>query len=85
MNKKLYVGNLSYDATKEGLEELFAQFGELEPVVIITDRETQRSKGFGFAEFKDEASAEKALELNGQEFLGRELNVSEARPMKKSF
>ena len=85
MNKKLYVGNLPYETTEEELKELFGQFGELESVVIITDRETQRPKGFGFVEYKEEASAEKGLSLGGQEFNGRQLNVSEAKPMEKRF
>lgn len=82
MSKKLYVGNLSYDTTEDGLRQLFGQFGEIESVVVITDRISGRSKGFGFVEFKEEADAEKALSLDGQEFDGRELKVSEARPMR---
>ncbi len=82
MSKKLYVGNLSYDTTEDGLRQLFGQFGEIESVVVITDRISGRSKGFGFVEFKEEADAEKALGLDGQEFDGRELKVSEARPMR---
>lgn len=82
MNKKLYVGNLSYDTTEDGLRQLFGQFGEIESVVIITDRISGRSKGFGFVEYKEDADAEKALGLDGQEFDGRELKVSEARPMR---
>lgn len=85
MNKKLYVGNLSYETTEEGLSDLFSQFGELESVRIITDPGTGRSKGFGFLEFKKEADAEKALELDGQELDGRQIKVSEARPMRKDF
>jgi len=82
MSKKLYVGNLSYDTTEDGLRQLFGQFGEIESVVVITDRISGRSKGFGFVEFKEDADAEKALSLDGQEFDGRELKVSEARPMR---
>ena len=82
MSKKLYVGNLSYDTTEDGLRQLFGQFGELDSVIVITDRISGRSKGFGFAEFKEDADAEKALSLDGQEFDGRELKVSEARPMR---
>ena len=82
MSKKLYVGNLSYDTTEDGLRQLFGQFGEIESVVVITDRISGRSKGFGFVEFKEDADAEKALGLDGQEFDGRELKVSEARPMR---
>ena len=82
MSKKLYVGNLSYDTTEDGLRQLFGQFGEIESVVVITDRISGRSKGFGFVEFKEDADAEKALGLDSQEFDGRELKVSEARPMR---
>jgi len=82
MSKKLYVGNLSYDTTEDGLRQLFGQFGEIESVVVITDRISGRSKGFGFVEYKEDADAEKALGLDGQEFDGRELKVSEARPMR---
>lgn len=85
MNKRLYVGNLSYDTTEQGLSDLFSQFGELESVRIITDPGTGRSKGFAFVEFKNEADAKKALELDGQEFDGRQIKVSEAKPMRKDL
>lgn len=83
MQKKLYIGNLSYTTTDKELEELFSQFGEIESAVVISDRVTGRSKGFGFIEYKDEASAEKALSLDGHDLGGREIRVSEARPMRK--
>lgn len=85
MNRKLYIGNLSYSTTEEELRQLFAQFGELESAIVITDRITGRSKGFGFVEFKTEADAEKALSLDGQDFNERQIKVSEARPMRKDF
>jgi len=85
MNKKLYVGNLSYGTTEEGLRELFAQFGEIKAVNIIVDRVTGRSKGFAFVEFETEDSAKEALSLDGQEFEDRQLKVSEAKPMRKDF
>jgi RNA recognition motif-containing protein len=83
MVKKIYVGNLSFQTTDSDLKDLFAQFGEVESVSIITDRDTGRSKGFGFVEMNDE-SAEKAIsQLNGTQLNGRALTVNEARPMVK--
>jgi len=80
MAKKLYVGNLSYDTGEESLKALFAQFGDVESVAIITDRETGRKKGFGFVEMSSDDSAKAAIEgLNEKEFEGRKLNVNEAR------
>jgi len=78
--KKLYVGNLPYSVTEEALEALFSQFGPVESVVIIKDRETGRAKGFGFVEFEKQSDAESALELNGQDFEGRPLKVNMAKP-----
>ena len=80
MKKKLYVGNLSFETTESELQELFGQAGSVESVRIITDRETGRSKGFGFVEMRtggDEAIAV----MNGKEFKGRALTVNAARPM----
>src|SRR5262249_20008026 len=83
MSKKIYVGNLSFQTTDSDLNDLFAQFGEVESVSIITDRDTGRSKGFGFVAMNDE-SAEKAIsQLNGTQLNGRALTVNEARPMVK--
>src|SRR5687767_13556235 len=80
MSKKLYVGNLSFQTTETEISELFAQAGAVETVRIITDRDTGRSKGFGFVEMQD--GADKAIEqFNGKEFNGRALTVNEARPM----
>ena len=86
MTKKIYVGNLSFRTTESDLNDLFATFGPVETVSIITDRDTGRSKGFGFVTM-DEEQAEKAIaELNGREHNGRALTVNEARPMvKKEF
>jgi len=86
MTKKIYVGNLSFQTTETDLNDLFATFGRVETVSIITDRDTGRSKGFGFVTM-DEEPAEKAIaELNGREHNGRALTVNEARPMvKKEF
>jgi len=80
MTKKLYVGNLSFQTTEGDLDELFAQAGEVESVRIITDRDTGRSRGFGFVEMSEE-NAEKAIaQFNGTELEGRALTVNEARP-----
>src|SRR4030095_4991093 len=80
MSKKLYVGNLSFQTTENDLTNLFEQAGQIESVTIITDRDTGRSKGFGFVEMTNE-DAEKAIEqFNGTEFNGRSLTVNEARP-----
>jgi RNA recognition motif-containing protein len=86
MSKKIYVGNLAFQTSENDLNDLFAPFGEVESVKIITDRDTGRSKGFGFVEMSDD-SAEKAIsQLNGKEMNGRALTVNEARPMvKKDF
>ena len=86
MTKKIYVGNLSFQTTETDLNDLFATYGRVETVSIITDRDTGRSKGFGFVTM-DEEQAEKAIaELNGREHSGRALTVNEARPMvKKEF
>ena len=83
MSKKIFVGNLSFQTSENDLTDLFAQFGEVESVKIITDRDTGQSKGFGFVEMGDD-SAEKAIsQLNGKELNGRALTVNEARPMVK--
>jgi cold-inducible RNA-binding protein len=78
---KLYVGNLSYSATENELREMFSQYGAVESVAVITDRDTGRSKGFGFVEFANDAEANAAISgLNGKEVSGRALTVSQARP-----
>jgi len=80
VKKKLYVGNLSSETTETDLKELFGQSGSVETVRIITDRDTGRSKGFGFVEMQD--GGDKAItEINGKNFKGRPLTVNEARPM----
>ena len=80
MKKKLYVGNLSFQTTEAEVKELFGQSGPVETVRIITDRDTGRSKGFGFVEMEDGADHAIA-QLNGKDFNGRALTVNEARPM----
>ena len=78
---KLYVGNLPYSTSEEDLQELFAAHGTVTSVSLINDRETGRSKGFGFVEFENDEEAKKAIDaLHGQEFGGRALVVNEARP-----
>ena len=78
---KLFVGNLSYAITGDQLRELFAQFGTVVDSVVISDRRTGRSKGFGFVEMSSPEEAQKAIdELNGKDFEGRNLVVNQARP-----
>ena len=80
MTQKLYVGNLSFQTTEGDLETLFAQAGDVESVRIITDRDTGRSRGFGFVEMSKE-NAEKAIsQFNGTELDGRALTVNQVRP-----
>src|SRR6059036_2658195 len=80
MGKKIFVGNLSFDTTSADLESLFSQAGTCTSATVITDRDTGRSRGFGFVEMSSASEAQKAIqELNGKELQGRTLNVSEAR------
>lgn len=82
MGKKLYVGNLPYTVTDASLSDAFAQCGTVESSKIITDRDTGRSKGFGFVEMASDAEAQTAIsKLNGSDWEGRALTVNEARPM----
>ncbi len=77
----IYVGNLPYSMTSEQLQEVFAPHGEIVRAVVITDRETGRSKGFGFVEMADATAGQAAIDaLDGQEVDGRPLRVNEARP-----
>jgi RNA recognition motif-containing protein len=79
MAKKLYVGNLSYNTTEDGLRNLFSQFGTVASVKVIFDRETGNSKGFGFIEMGADSEAAAAIEgTNGREFDGRQIRVNEA-------
>jgi len=83
MANKLYVGNLSYEATDEQLTKFFSDAGKIVSTIVITDRNTGRSKGFGFIEFEKEEEAQRAIEMfNEKEFEGRKLIVNEARPQK---
>ncbi len=84
MGKKLYVGNLSYSVDSSELEKMFSAHGTLASAQIISDRETGRSKGFGFVEMNSDSEAQAAIAaLNGQEFQGRTLTVNEARPREE--
>jgi cold-inducible RNA-binding protein len=81
VGKKLYVGNLSYSITSSQLEQLFSEFGTVQSAQVIQDRDTGRSKGFGFVEMGSDAEAQAAIQgLNDQQHEGRPLAVNEARP-----
>ena len=83
MAKKLYVGNLPYSVDDEALHSQFSQFGEVQSAKVITDRESGRSKGFGFVEMTSTEEAQNAIKaLNGKELSGRSIMVNEARPQE---
>jgi len=80
MGKKLFVGNLSFSTSDADLEALFASAGTVESATVVTDRDTGRSRGFGFVEMSSASEASQAIsELNGREVGGRQINVSEAK------
>ena len=80
----IFVGNLTYTCTEEELREAFEQYGAVESVRIITDRETRRSRGFGFVEMNDATEAKAAIDaMDGQNFGGRDLKVNEGRPREE--
>lgn len=84
MNKKLYVGNLSYETTEDELRKLFVEVGPVVSTALITDRASGRSKGFGFVEMETEQAAKEAIErLNNYELNQRAITVSEARPPRE--
>ncbi len=84
MAKKLYVGNLSYTTTEDVLKDTFSKAGAVESAVIITDKMSGRSKGFGFVEMSSDEDAQKAVEMfDGKEIDGRNVKVNEARPMEE--
>jgi uncharacterized membrane protein YgcG len=84
VGKKLYVGNLSYSVTNASLEQMFVEFGEVRSAEVIQDRDTGRSKGFGFVEMADDNAAREAIKgLHEKEFDGRALTVNEARPREE--
>jgi RNA recognition motif-containing protein len=81
VGKKLYVGNLSYRVSSSDLEQIFSQYGSVQSAEVISDRDTGRSKGFGFVEMSSDAEARSAIDaLHDQEHDGRRLTVNEARP-----
>jgi RNA recognition motif-containing protein len=81
MGKKLYVGNLSYSVDSSALEQMFGAYGKVESAQVITDRDTGRSKGFGFVEMSSDSEAQAGIAaLNGKENDGRALTVNEAKP-----
>ena len=81
MSKKLYVGGLPYAVTDQRLEEVFSEHGTIESARVVTDRDTGRSRGFGFVEMENQSEAESAISaLNGTDLDGRTLTVNEARP-----
>ena len=84
MGTRLYVGNLSYNVTNQSLETLFADFGRVQSAQVVMDRDTGRSKGFGFVEMSDNGQAQAAIDgLNQKEVDGRSLTVNEARPREE--
>ena len=88
MSKKVYVGNLNYATTEETLKNIFSEFGEVVSAIVIYDRMTQQSKGFGFVEFSDDSAAESAIgAMNGKEVDGRRIrvNTAEDRPPRPKF
>ena len=83
--KNIFVGNLDFGATEESIRSLFQQYGAIERVSLVTDRDTGRPRGFAFVEMTDPAEADRAIEaLNGTDLGGRALNVNEARPKTNS-
>jgi cold-inducible RNA-binding protein len=86
MNKRLYVGNLSYQTTEPALSDLFGAVGQVVSVDLITDRMTGRSKGFAFVEMVEESAAQQAIDqLNGKVVDGRDIKVAEARPRRARY
>lgn len=84
MATKLYVGNLTYGVDNASLEDMFSSFGDLRSAQVVMDRDTGRSKGFGFVEFNDSQGAEAAIAgMNGKDVGGRSLTVNEARPREE--
>ncbi len=83
MGKKIYVGNLSFNVDNNQLTDLFAEFGTVDSVNVITDRDTGRSKGFAFVEMSADGEAQAAIQkLNGMDLSGRAMNISEAKPQE---
>lgn len=81
----IYVGNLSYKVTEEDLNEIFAEYGSVKRVQLLIDRETGRSRGFGFVEMETDAEEDAAIDaLNGAEWMGRDMKVNKARPREEN-
>ena len=80
MVKKIYVGNLAFSATEDEVRKAFEEYGEVQSIALITDRDTGRPRGFGFVEMESEAADAAITGLNGRDLGGRDLNVNEARP-----
>jgi RNA recognition motif-containing protein len=86
MSKRIYVGNLPWSVTKDKLDELFSSFGEIEESLVVVNKYTGRSRGFGFVTFKNDADADKAVaEMNEKDVEGRNLRVREAKPMREGL
>ena len=84
MSKRIYVGNLPWSVTKDKLDELFSSFGEIEESLVVVNKYTGRSRGFGFVTFKNDADADKAIaEMNEKDVEERNLRVREAKPMRE--
>jgi RNA recognition motif-containing protein len=84
MGRKLYVGNLPYTVSEDALSEKFSEFGRVESVKVITDRDTGQSKGFGFIEMGTDSEAHAAIDgLNGTDYEGRPMKVNEAKPQER--
>ncbi len=82
---KIYVGNMSYDVKEDDLRQLFGEFGDVQSASVIIDKDSGRSKGFGFVEMADKETGQAAIDgLNGKEIKGRAVTVSEARPQEKN-
>ncbi len=83
MSQKIYVGNLGYSVSNQDLANKFSQFGTVNSAKVIMDRDTSRSKGFGFVEMSNSSEAAGAIQaLNGSDYEGRQMNVTEAKPMQ---
>lgn len=81
---QIYVGNMNYRTTAEDINKLFSQYGEVESVKLVSDRETGRAKGFGFVTMNNDSDAKEAIEaLNDKEFDGRTLRINEAKPREE--
>jgi cold-inducible RNA-binding protein len=86
MSKKLFVGSLEWGVTEQDLQDAFAQFGDIEEAVVVKDKFSGRSRGFGFVTYVNDEDADKAVaELNGSELKGRQIVVNEARPPKEGM